>query len=82
MPNKWDFVTEKMPANAITLYAKWEANEYSVDFNTNGGTGTMPAQAFVYDTAQTLTTNTFTKEGYTFTGWSSTADGQVRIYRW
>ena len=75
--NKWDFATEKMPANAVTLYAKWEANAYSVGFNANGGTGTMSEQAFVYDTAQGLETNRFTKEGYTFKGWSTTANGQV-----
>ncbi len=75
--NKWDFATEKMPANAVTLYAKWEANAYSVGFNANGGTGTMSEQAFVYDTAQGLETNRFTKEGYTFKGWSTTIDGQV-----
>lgn len=75
--NKWDFTTEKMPANAVTLYAKWEANEYSVEFNANGGIGTMAEQTFVYDTAQGLEANKFTKEGYTFKGWSTTADGQV-----
>ena len=66
-----------MPANAVTLYAKWEANKYSVEFNANGGTGTMSEQAFVYDTAQELEANKLTKEGYTFKGWSTTADGQV-----
>ena len=75
--NKWDFATEKMPANTVTLYAKWEANAYSVGFNANGGTGIMSEQAFVYDTAQGLETNRFTKEGYTFKGWSTTANGQV-----
>ena len=75
--NKWDFATEKMPANTVTLYAKWEANAYSVGFNANGGTGIMSEQAFVYDTAQGLETNKFTKEGYTFKGWSTTVDGQV-----
>ena len=75
--NIWDFATEKMPANAVTLYAKWEANTYSIDFNTNGGAGTMASQTFVYDTAQALEANRFTKEGYTFKGWSTTANGQV-----
>ena len=75
--NKWDFATEKMPANAVTLYAKWEANAYSVGFNANGGTGTMSEQAFVYDTAQGLETNKFTKDGYTFKGWSTIVNGQV-----
>ena len=71
------FCDRKMPANAVTLYAKWVANQYSVEFSVNDGAGTMPSQAFVYDTAQTLETNKFTKEGYTFKGCSTTADGQV-----
>ena len=58
-----------MPANAVTLYAKWEANAYSVGFTANGGTGTMSDQAFVYDTAQGLETTQFTKAGYHFKGW-------------
>ena len=37
----------------------------------------MSSQAFVYDTAQALEANRFTKEGYTFKGWSTTANGQV-----
>ena len=61
----------------MTLYAVWEANAYSVEFNANSGTGTMPSQAFVYDTAQALETNRFTKEGYTFKGWSTIVNGQV-----
>ena len=56
-------------------------------FYTNQGTGTfekgqdvMPDQHFVYDTAQNLTTNTYTREGYTFTSWNTKADGTGRSY--
>ncbi|MBO0411514.1 InlB B-repeat-containing protein [Enterococcus hulanensis] len=65
----------KMPAKGMTLVAEWEANSYTVNFHNNTGTGTMTAQSFKYDEAKKLTKNTFTKEGYNFVGWSTTANG-------
>ncbi|MBO0453195.1 InlB B-repeat-containing protein [Candidatus Enterococcus murrayae] len=64
-----------MPANGLTLVAEWEANSYTVNFHNNTGEGAMTPQVFKYDTAQKLTKNSFTKDGYTFAGWSTTADG-------
>ena len=66
----------------VTLYAQWTANKYTVTFDANGGTGTMDDQEFTYDVAQALTTNAFTKTGYTFAGWkdgsgNSYTDGQT-----
>jgi uncharacterized repeat protein (TIGR02543 family) len=61
--------------------ATWEANPYTVSFNANGGDdGTMADQNFVYDVAQALTANAFTRTGYTFTGWNSKADGTGTSY--
>lgn len=72
----WNF--DNMVVSApMTLYAKWEANGYKVVFDANGGTGTMAEQTFVYDTSQKLAANVFSKEGHTFKGWSTTANGQV-----
>lgn len=67
----------KMPAKGMTLVAEWEANSYAVTFDKNEGTGTMADQKFKYDTAQNLTANTFTREGYSFQGWSTTKTGSV-----
>ena len=65
--------------NDIVLYAKWTANTYSVHFNKNAddATGTMDNEAFTYAEAKTLTPNTFSRTGYTFDGWATTADGDV-----
>ena len=60
-----------------TLYAVWVANDYSVAFNANGGTGTMPVQPMTYGTPTSLPVNEFTRPGYVFAGWSLTADGEV-----
>lgn len=46
---------------------------YVVQFNANGGTGTMANQ--YYSTTHALTTNTFTRSGYTFLGWNAAANG-------
>ncbi len=64
----------------ITLYAGWRANTYTVTFNANGGNGDMEAQAFTYDTPQTLTANGFSCLGKTFAGWNTTADGTGTTY--
>ena len=61
----------------IPLYAQWNPITYTVSFNANGGTGTMAAQTHTYDASQALTSNTFTRTGYTFAGWATTATGNV-----
>lgn len=33
----WDFETDKMPGNDLTLYAKWIIKTYTVTFDSNGG---------------------------------------------
>ena len=46
----------------VTLYAKWTANTYSVQFNGNGNTGgSMSNQDFTYGTAKNLNANGFTR---------------------
>lgn len=77
-------VNVTIPAESIgdrSYVATWEANPYQVAFDANGGDGgTMANQNFVYDTAQKLTENAFTRTGYTFTGWNSKADGTGTPY--
>lgn len=53
---------------------------YTVIFNPNGGTGTMEAQTFTEGEAQALTRNTFTYDGYTFTGWNTEQGGSGVSY--
>ena len=60
------------------LWARWKANSYTVKFNGNGSTsGSMSDQSFAYGTAKKLTTNTFKKTGYTFSGWATSSTGGV-----
>ena len=64
----------------LTLYAQWTANSYTVTFEANGGEGSMNQQTFTYDVAQALNQNTFTRTGYSFTGWNTQADGNGSTY--
>ena len=65
-------------ANAtVTIRADWTAITYTVIYNANAGVGTMSSQQFTYDLSKELTANTFTRTGYKFKGWSTTADGDV-----
>lgn len=50
----------------------------TVTFAANGGTGTTAAQSASSATA--LTANAFTRDGYTFTGWNTAADGTGTAY--
>ena len=47
----------------------------SVAFDSNGGTGVMPAQKVPKGEATALNPNSFTKIGYTFSGWSIHSSG-------
>ena len=64
----------------LTLYAQWTANSYTVTFEANGGEGSMNQQTFTYDVAQALNQNTFTRTGYSFTGWNTQANGSGSTY--
>lgn len=54
--------------------------EVTVTFDANGGEGTMSSQVMPYNETTTLNANTFTRTGYTFTGWNSLADGSGTSY--
>ena len=85
--------TEVAAPGARTLYAHWESNgggddpdpvppapvatTYRVQFNANGGTGTMTAQTIPRDATAALTANAFTRSGYIFIGWAKTKTGAV-----
>ena len=58
--------------------AYFAINNYQVSFNGNGNTsGSMSNQSFTYDQAQNLTANGYSKIGYSFAGWSTSANGSV-----
>ena len=63
---------------AVSLTASATANTYTVAYNGNGNTGGSTASSsHTYDSAKALTSNGFTKTGYTFAGWATSASGSV-----
>ena len=70
--------TFTMPASNVSLTANGVANTYTVIFNGNGNTGGSTAsQSYTYDQSQALRANGFTKTGYHFNGWATSASGAV-----
>lgn len=66
----------------ITLYAKWNANEYKIVYKGNGSTsGKMSNTSCKYGTSYKLRGNKFKKKGYTFVGWNTKADGNGTTYK-
>lgn len=62
----------------ITLYSVWVANSNILIFDGNGATsGAMAEQSIATDITAALNINEFTKTGYTFAGWATSADGDV-----
>ncbi|MBQ9986683.1 MAG: InlB B-repeat-containing protein [Oscillospiraceae bacterium] len=73
-------ITESSTVNITanqTLYAQWTPKTYTVTFNANGGTGAPAAQNKTHDVALTLSSTKPTRDGYTFKGWATSANGSV-----
>ena len=63
---------------AVTLYAQWTANVYTVTFNANGGTTPTANKSVTYaSTYGELPTPSRT--GYIFNGWYTATSGGTRI---
>ena len=64
----WDKeIPKTMPAENITVTAQWEINQYTITFDTNGGSEIAPITQD-YGTEITAPDNP-TRKGYTFKGW-------------
>ena len=62
---------------AQTITAVWSANTYSIVYNPNGGSGTMDPTLMTYDQRGLVASNLFTRAGYMFQGWATSAGGAV-----
>jgi len=71
--------TYGLPYN-VTLYALWIPTGNTVVFAANGGSGSMASESFTAGVAQALTSNAFTRSGYSFTGWNTASDGTGTSY--
>ena len=69
-----------MPANDITLDAKWSANEYAVKFDLNGASGEIDSINAKYDESFKVPECNIERLGYTFVKWNTKADGTGTNY--
>ena len=61
--------------NAV-LYPLWKAHTYTISFNVNGGTGSVPGSiAATYDQSYNITAPSLARAGYAFDGWATSATG-------
>ncbi len=68
----WDInIPQTMPAKDLTITARWRSNNYTITFDTDGGSKIDPI-TIAYGGAVTLPSNP-TKTGYAFAGW----DGEI-----
>ncbi len=72
-PWKWTYTKN------ITLYAQWKANDYTLTYNSQGGSACSPASIKKTSGSAWGTLCTPTKAGYTFDGWYTEASGGTKI---
>jgi len=68
--------------NEVNLYAKWQANIYSITYNANRPTdasnyviGVMGITTHTFNVSSNLSANMFELSGWTFIGWNTSSDG-------
>ena len=77
---QWNFSVDTMPNAGMTLYARWNINQYKVHYDANTGSGTMTDTTGNFGATVQIAANGFTKAGYTFTGWNTQANGTGTAY--
>lgn len=66
----------------MVLYAGFRLNQYTIVFNGNGHTsGSMANQVCEYSKTYSLESNSFTKTGYEFLGWSQSQTATTATYQ-
>lgn len=65
---------------AITLYAIWKANTYTISFNANGGSGAPSSVTKTYGKTLTLPLAVPTRGYYKFLGWSASSSASAATY--
>ena len=66
---KWDFDFSTPITQNTTIKAVWEENFYKIQYQPNGGFGTMQESIVEVGTQFDLSPNTYERVGYTFIGW-------------
>lgn len=81
--SKWNFDTMTV-TDDVTLYVKFEGQNYAVTFHGNGGSNADNGNSYTYSVpygndSPVPASDYFTRDGYKFIGWSSTPEGKIEI---
>ena len=75
------FAAEAADVSALGVGVEQDAvYSVTVTFDANGGSGVMNSLTAVSNVSTSLTSNVFTRSGFTFTGWNTAADGTGTAY--
>ena len=72
--------TRDQNGGTVTMTATWKAQNYTIKYDANGGTGTMRDQTGQYTVALNLTKVGYARPGYTFKGWSTDKEAVTPTY--
>lgn len=75
----WVIRVSSVPGDVVNLHAQWR-KYFTVQYNANGGSGTMSPTKVPYGVTTTTTSNKFTRSGYDFDCWyvRRSSDGKWR----
>jgi uncharacterized repeat protein (TIGR02543 family) len=73
--------TVTIPCHGLRLYAQWTINSYSLTFKANGGVGDDVVTTNEFASSAALASaGTFTRDGYTFVGWTEDSSATTATY--
>jgi uncharacterized repeat protein (TIGR02543 family) len=67
----------------LDLYAQWSVNQYTLTLNGNGGTcegDEIKTISTQYDNEEDISSYTYNRPGYTFSGWNTSQSGTGTPY--
>jgi uncharacterized repeat protein (TIGR02543 family)/LPXTG-motif cell wall-anchored protein len=70
-----------MPVNNVVLFAVWIPTAFTVNFNSNQGTGAPAPVPSVTGGNLTIPSTLPTRPGFTFSGWNTEIDGSGTTYQ-
>ncbi len=72
---------QKLGVQKLTVFARWDGSDMTINFNGNGGLGGIAPMVVKYGETVTLPSNVFNRSGYTFVNWNTNPNGGGTVYQ-